>query len=343
MEALEIVRADERAETVPLVVLAKTPTFAAQARAAIARIQNIELPSELDPWISRYSQVGKRNSFLWAWVLRGLDITTLSSVAPELRTSVLVTKLLGVVLDCLLDDIADVRQDMEMLEAALEIVAGRSKPQDWERFGPEAAAYLACIADVWGEIGARARALPRFRELADVLAYDYDQLFNTMRYAVLINRHTEILNLAENELYQPHNMHMMVNSTVDLMASPYFEMTELGMLREALIRAQRMGRIGNQVSTWERELGDADYSSAVFGYALRQGYITQDHIRRRDKDAMRQALLSHDVEGYFLVDWQRLHDELVSFSDRVHSVDVRALASGLEELIMLHLGSKGLK
>lgn len=50
---------------------------------------------------------------------------------------------------------------------------------------------MACIADVWAEIGARARALPRFRELADVLAYDYDQLFNTMRYAVLINRHTE--------------------------------------------------------------------------------------------------------------------------------------------------------
>lgn len=128
MEALEIVPEDERAESEPLVVLAKTPMLS-QARAAIARIQSIELPSELGPWIARYAEVGKRNSFLWAWVLRGLDITTLSSVAPELRTSVLVTKLLGVVLDCLLDDIADVRQDMEMLEVALEIVAGRSTPK----------------------------------------------------------------------------------------------------------------------------------------------------------------------------------------------------------------------
>ncbi|MFO0724305.1 MAG: hypothetical protein U1E65_11010 [Myxococcota bacterium] len=343
MEALEIVRNAEEAGEAPLVLRAKTAGFAASARAAIERIQTIVLPAELEPWVKRYEAVGKRNSFLWAWVLRGLDITTLSSVDPTLRTSVLVTKLLGVVLDVLLDDIADVRQDPEMLEAALAITTGRGRRDEWQRFGPDAARYLSCIADVWAEIMTRVRALPRYQEFSEVLSYDYDQLFNTMRYAVLINRHNELLNLAENELYQPHNMHMMVNATVDLMASPIFDRGELGILRECLIRGQRMGRIGNQVSTWERELKDADYSSAVFGYAMREGIIDLTQLQSGDRETVRKALIDGEVESHFLREWQRLHDETLHLGERVVSVNVGQLVGGLRELIQLHLGSKGLK
>lgn len=342
MEVLRVRHFADRSTRQPLVVLARTPEFAAEASASVARVHTIELPEELKRWVQRYGLVGKRNPFLWVWLLRGLDITTLSSVDPGLRTPVLVTKLLSVMLDVLLDDIADVRQDAQMLEAALGIVSGHGRADDWARFGPEAVHYFQCIDDVWSEITLRIRALPRFSEFADLLGYDYDQLFNTMRYAVLINRRSELLNLIENELYQAHNMLMMVSSTIDLMASPDFTLSELGILREALIRSQRMGRIGNEISTWERELKDADYSSAVFGYALREGFIDHAQIRRGDKDAMRQALLENDVESYFLREWQRLYDEMLHFADRVTSVDIRLLAAGHDELIRLHLASKGL-
>lgn len=343
MQASETIGAADEAEAQLLVRLAKTSGFADQARTAIVQIQSIELPAELTPWVAHYQQVGKRRPFLWAWVFRGLDITTLSSVQPSLRTPVLVTKLLGVMLDVLLDDIADVRQDMEMLESALEIVSGRGGPAEWDRFGEEGQRYLQCIVAVWSEIRLRVQSLPRFPEFTDILTYDYNQLFNTMRYAVLINRHTSLLNLAENELYQPHNMHMMVNWTIDLMASPGFIMSELGLLREVGVRGQLMGRIGNQVSTWERELKDADYSSAVFGYALREGFIDHAQIQRWDKEQIRKTLLAMDVESFFLRQWQRLHDEILLFADRIVSVDVRRLLTGLNELIRLHLGSKGLK
>lgn len=342
MKALKFIL-HEATETPPqLVAFAKTPAFAAQARAAIAKLHNVKLPAEFDPWVARYGQVGKRNAFLWTWLLHGLDITTLSSVDGGLRRQVLVVKLLSVMLDVLLDDIADVRQDSQMLEEALDIVSGHGVAKNWSHFDPDVVPYFQCIDDIWSEITLRIRALPRFSELFDLLAYDYDQLFNTMRYSVLINRRSELLNLVENELYQSHNMLMMVSSTIDLMASPSFELGELGLLREVLFRSQRMGRIGNEISTWERELKDADYSSAVFGYALREGFIDYGQIRRGDKDAIRQALIENDVESYFLREWQRLYDEMLTFTERIVSVDIRLLATGHDELIRMHLASKGL-
>ena len=53
-----------------------------------------------------------------------------------------------------------------------------------------------------------------------------------MRYSYLLNRQPELLNMAEHDLYTPHNMHIIVCATIDLTTCPDFDRTELGRLRE---------------------------------------------------------------------------------------------------------------
>ena len=68
----------------------------------IAEIREIELSDEIKESVRGYETVGHRNLFLWKWVRRGVEITTLSSVEESLWDSGNDTKPLGVVLDVLL-------------------------------------------------------------------------------------------------------------------------------------------------------------------------------------------------------------------------------------------------
>ena len=169
-------------------------------------------------------------------------------------------------LDVLLDDIADRKGDAGAARATLALAVRRSALPLTKASAADRA-YAEYTLGLWEEIKRRTRQLPCFAGYATLWRYDYLQLFNGMRYSHMINQDIALLNLAEHDLYSPHNMHIMVSSTVDLMCSPAFERSELGRLRDAVWHAQFMGRIGNLVTTWERELADGDYTSGVYARA----------------------------------------------------------------------------
>src|SRR5262249_53763192 len=152
--------------------------------------------------------------------------------------------------------------------------------------------------DLWQEIKRRTRLLPLFDEFARLWRYDYLQLFNGMRYSHLVNEDVTLLNLAEHDLYSPHNMHIIVSSTVDLMCSPKFDRRELGLLRDAIWHAQFMGRIGNLITTWERELGDGDYTSGIYARALSEGDVTLQMLQQCDAPAIKQAIVKGGHEDF---------------------------------------------
>ncbi len=314
----------------------------ARLRAAIDRVRQRTLPTELDYWVQEYGKVGHRPPFLWNWCLEGVTLTTLPCVDPELRESVCTTKLLGVMLDVLLDDVADQSGPGDYLEQSLKIPFAACRP-DFSGFSPQQQAYADTVARVWETIVARAGAYPHYDEFRELWRFDYLQLLNAMRYSHLINRDPRLLNLVEHDLYLPHNMHMMISSTVDLMCSSGFERAELGRVREAVWNAQCMGRIGNLITTWERELGDRDFTSGVYAFAVRAGLLTPQELIDGDQETLRQTIASHDCEGYFLDRWRFHHDQMVALAPSIRSVDINKLVTGLERLVELHLGSRGLK
>lgn len=313
-----------------------------------AGIESLALSAELQDWVDEYSRVGQRNPYLWKWCRRGVEVTTLSCVEAGLADRLADTKVLGVMLDVLIDDVADERGDDRFLEYLLDLPFGVKSPsaangRGWFSLSREERAYAEFAVAVWSEIDRRVRRLPRYEEFQALLAFDYRQLFNAMRYSHLINGDPSLLNLTEHDLYLPHNMHMMVSATVDLMSSPAFNHDELGALREAVNRAQYMGRIGNLITTWEREVAERDFTSGVFAAALSMGAVTPDDLLRGDRSSLAAAIRSGRFEEYFLRRWHRCRRELVLMQRRLQSVDVNQLVAGLERLIRLHLGSRGHK
>ena len=292
--------------------------------------------------MDEYARVGQRDPFLWKWCLEGVDLTTLSCIDPRLRDENRVTKVLGVMFDVLLDDVADQSGHTGYLERLLKIPFGVPSP-DFSDCSASRRAYADTAQRVWDAIMARARAYPRYDEFSELLKFDYRQLLNTMRYSHMINSDPELVNMVEHDLYLPHNMHMMVSGTLDLMCSSEFDRGELGAVREALSYAQYMGRIGNLITTWERELGERDFTSGVFAFALREGIITAREIIDADPQKLRDTIAAHDCESFFLKRWIDRRKRLAGLAGSIRSIDIPALVSGLERLLETHLGSRGLK
>ena len=276
---------------------------AERIRSEIESVLNKKLSPDFAGWAEGYGRVGRRTAYLWTWCRRAVELTTLPCVAPEYFEDVCDTKVLGVMLDVMWDDVADQDGDSSLLQKLLSIPF-REGELDFSQFTPAEQAYAAFTRRIWSEIETRARRYPRFAEFADLLRFDYDQLCNVMQYSHLLNAMPELLNLTEHDLYTPHNMHIMICSTFDLMCSPGFDRLELGRLREVIWHAQWMGRIGNLVTTWQRELKERDFTSGVYASAVSSGDLTTSDLREADPAWIEAAILAGGHEDVFFRRWQ---------------------------------------
>ena len=320
----------------------KDLTGSPQLAKDISDIQRIQLSEEIQELITEYGKQGQRDEFIWKWVYQGLRLTALSSVNDALWQQVQTIKLLGVMFDVMLDDAADQIQDEALVEQMLLISFEESFIQK-QKVPAEYLGYLVFTIELCKEIEFSFRKLTRFSEFKNLLAFDYRQLLNCMRYALVVNNDPRCMNQAEHDLYQPHNMHMMVSATIDLMASPEFDARETGTLREVIWNAQVMGRIGNAVTTWQREIKDRDFTSGIFATALAKGVLTTDDLLNGEADEIEQRILASRLEEELLIEWGKRRDDIAKLAPRLHTVDIRKLISGLENLIAIHLGSRGLK
>jgi hypothetical protein len=304
------------------------------------------LAQQLSPtvrrWVAAYEEQGGRDLYLWQWCQHGLELIVLPCVLPELRSHLRDTKLLAVMLGVLLDDVADRGGAEHVLRELLAIVRQERRPQT-DGWSEAEQTYARFTIDLWDAIGQRLQEYPCYAEHAALLDFDHWQIANTMQYAWLVNRRPALLNLAEHDLYLPHNMQMMSFVTMDLMGSPAFRREELGALREIAWHAQCMGRIGNLLSTWERELSDRDFTSAVFIRALRAGDVTSDDLDHADADRLAAAVRRGRHEDHFLQRWRRHREAIGGLVSAVRSFDVRELVRGLDRLIRMELLSRGLK
>ncbi|HEV3301037.1 MAG TPA: hypothetical protein VG055_15410, partial [Planctomycetaceae bacterium] len=120
----------------------------------IAEVLALKLSRPLAGWVEGYAQVGHRDPFLWTWARRGVEITRLTCVEPALEDEVGDTKVLGVMLDVMLDDVADHQKDLAFLEHLLNLL--ETGGQELKKsLLPHQRAYARFTLDIWNEIQRR--------------------------------------------------------------------------------------------------------------------------------------------------------------------------------------------
>jgi len=307
----------------------------------LASLHAIQLPPVVARYVARYEQVGHRGAFLWRWCWRGVDETTLPGVTAEWKEELLATKLLAIILNVLLDDLADQRGSEELLEAALSIpFHPQGKAAPLPPVPEEDRAYFTLLAELWQVMEERVQALPYHREFRPLYVFDYQQVFNSMRYSVLTRNRPALHNLAENRAYSPHNMNMMVFATLDLMTTRV-EGAELGALRESIWLAQSMGQIANMTATWRREVPARDFASRVFVLALDAGVLSTQELQTLPPEELTRRIESSGMEERLLAEWREQRQRLEVLMGRVRSFDMGRLVHGVDTLLGMHLAARG--
>ncbi|MCA8998433.1 MAG: hypothetical protein KDA80_15655 [Planctomycetaceae bacterium] len=321
------------------------------AREDRAAIWKKTFRADVRRWIATYNRVGERDTYLWQWCLHGIELTTLPCVSLELRDDLYDTKLLSVILCVLFDDVADQTRDAAWLEDLLKEVQGvpciaNGVPSPASHSSAdrprEIREHVEVTRALWQEYEQRVAALPRYPLLKSVWRFDLDQFLTAMKYAQLVNLMPELMNPTEHDVYTPHNMLMVSFGTLDFMASPEIDIDDRGAIREALWHVQAMGRIGNILSTWKRELRELDRSNGLISRAVSDGVLSLGDLRELTPSQLEDKLKRSDYEARLTEKWHRHRRLSHRCVQRVKSLDLTEVLQAHDRFLEMHLSSAGL-
>ena len=322
---------------------------AASGQELMQRVRQHELPPELDELVDDYVTLeGARDRFMWQWVHQLAPENTLPSVDASYMDKVPTDKTLTILLITLLDDVLEKRRDRVTFEEAAKVpFPGRAI--DWDRAGLDVE-YVEFTGRVWRLLHDRLQDAPEYAEWIRLFRYDLKQAINAIEYTNLVIDRPDLATMHDLELYESHNMVMYAYLDIDLMHSSRDYAEELPVLRRAMWSAQQMARIGNWLSTWERELHEGDFSSGILVYAMRNGVISPAELQavgdgdEATLEAVIDRIQSHGIEELFLSRWDVHQAELQAINrHELQSMDLEPFIDGLKVVLRYHLASRGLK
>jgi len=311
-------------------------------------VDDHELPAVLDELIDAYQELdASRPPFMWKWVHKLAPNNSMPFVGSEFRQAVAIDKTLLILYITLLDDALEKLGDEASFWELSKLPRRRA---DIALDAPDINdQYVAFGQRVWELIQDRLERGPAYEQYADLLEYDVRQAINAIEYTDLLIRQPSIATMGDLNRYESHNMVMFAYADIDLMHSTAALDGEFPAIREAVWHAQQMARIGNWVSTWERELREGDVSSGVVVYALEHEII--DHAElpalADTDDGSVEPLIDrihdNDLEEYFFRRWSEHYEKLEAINEQIESFDLGPYIDGTEEVLRFHLASRGLK
>jgi len=310
----------------------------------LQEINRVELPDRIAKLVDEYEALGgERDRFLWQWIYSLFPAFTLSSVPEEHREHVRNQKMVLTMFVTVLDDLVENQGDRATFEEARRLV------QNPDAVDPSRVAvsdeYFAFIEHLWTAFSEGLDDAPREEEFDDVFDYDCRQTLNAMDYSAVVNENPRIANLGGAEHYDAHNMVMFPYADVDLMYSPGFDIADFGTVRDLLWDLQEMARIGNWLTTWEREVAEGDYTAGIVVLALQEGIVSPAELRDAEDDsaAVIDRIKSADLERQFRDRWADRYRAVRDREFDTQSVDLDALVDGMETVFQYHEASRGYK
>lgn len=306
-------------------------------------VNRAKLPGRATEIIREYDRrIGIRGDFLWQWIYDLLPAVQLSCLPERYIATAREQKLIFTIFLTTLDDIAENDRDKPTFEQA-RAIPFPDRPVDRTRSDVDRT-VLDFVDHVWTAFEDCLTDAPRYDEFIDMFRYDIRQLLNAIDYEWLVSTQPELATLTGAYQYGDHNMGLFVYTDIDLMYSPTFERDDLARLRQTVWAAQRLIRIGNWVTTWDRELEEGDYSSGVIVAAFQNGLLDHrqlaDHPSEADLNQYVKWLKAHDLEEQFLNEWHDRYADLRSQTASTDSVDLDAFIQGLETVLAYQLAGR---
>ena len=282
----------------------------------------VTLADRIELLVQRYFLVAQnRNARLFTeFLMKGYQQTSLSTVSGDCFEDVVYAKVcLGSIIT-LYDDLADnpALVNPRLLNELYRLNINERPIVPHLSLKDKALYELACF--LFDELRETLFHLPRYEEFLQILIFDIRHVFLANQYAELMTTMCSLRNHAESKLFGPYNMGMVAAGMIDLMASPAFDKGDLGKLREILILGQRVGRIGNLISTLQREKREGDLTNEML--------LHPEGVKAANRDLLSEL---HEILS-----------KITKVQCRPGGVDVSSYAEGLSGLYNLHRNLEGI-
>jgi len=308
----------------------------------IDRVRNTEFPPVLEAWMEEYRHIGYRDDFVFRWCYSINRDWMMLDIDKEFHRPLEVLKTLYNVLIVLIDDVAEMEDKGPLLDELLKITfvpnwisSANLEPRDRE--------YLKFTLEVWAEICRRVEQLPYYRRMKILFDFDTHQFISAVRYGYLTLVTPVCINQAEYWTYFPQSMQIILNADIDLMCSRRFPFEWIGRFRELILVTQQMARIGNWLTTWEREVKAGDLSSVVVPHAVEVGVLDPGDLETDDPGSLVDRIKAANGEQHFLDQWAGLHERAWEIGSTIPGIDIDHILGKFEFLLYMHLISRGAK
>ena len=256
------------------------------------------------------------------FLLKGYQLTTLSSVADEFFPDLLSAKLHLGMLITLFDDFADHPKfnQPQLLDKLYQLPFFHRSPAGSSALDEIAQtdcvfsnAVIGLAIDICEDMIKSLSSLPHYACYSELFVFDLKQFYQCNRYFEELRIYPELRNLTEIQYYSSYNMGIVLVGIMDIMASPNFDMNELGISRELFILAQRYAKISNNLTTFDREISEQDYSSELL-------MVSENHALKEQKILLQKML---------------------AIQDKLKSFDAMKYIDSMKQLHNLHEESRG--
>lgn len=305
-------------------------------------VQKVKLPPELQKWVKEYEKVGERDEFIWKLFLRAKQEIDYISTKKVYKNSLQEVKFLITIFVILLDDIADQKQNERLLNELSKIPFTENDIK-FNKLNQEEKKYLNFTIKVWHRIDLLIQKYPEYKEFKGIFKYDIKQIVNAIEYDYLVSRNYYLINKTEYWLYSPHAMQLFTAIIVDLMCLSDFNMRGLQIIREITWQVQKMARIGNWVSTWEREIKEKDFTSGVFAYAINSKILTIQELIDTNNLQIIKKIKKAKIENKLLKEWENCYKKVFNLKRKIKTIDIQKLLNGLQKLLILEIINKRYK
>lgn len=308
----------------------------------IKEIQEIELPLELQKWVQEYEKVGERDGFIWKWLYKMNKISPLVEIDKTYSESLRTIKSLFNMFIILLDDISE--EDKELLLKELLKIPFEQEHIKYDQLSQQERVYLKVTKELWNKIITIITDYPKYNKYKNVFNFDVRQFLNEVRYAYLIYKQPLLMNELECWTYVPQGMQIIINFNLDLMCSREdIQVNEIGASREVVLILQKMGRIGNWLSTWEREIQKKDFTAGLFPYMVKNSFLSPSDFQETDHLKIIKIVKSSKAEKYLLEKWEEYYKTLQKSNYKTDIINLKNILKNFEQLLFMHLISKGYK
>jgi len=306
--------------------------------------QRVKFSPSLQKWMKEYAKVGERDDFVFKWCYKmNTKWILVDSVPQKYRQSLAEVKTLFNMFLVLLDDMAEKQEKEKLLNELLKIPF-YEKYIDIQKLNKKEKKYLNFSMKVWHQIIKTIKRYPRYKEVKEIFDFDVFQFLEAVRYGFFICKDPYRINELEYWTFFPHSMQILIDADIDLMCTPRFDLKEIGRFREIVLLAQRMGRIGNWITTWEREIKQGDLTSGVFPYILNQNIMNIHELQLKDnKDEVIKKIKNSKAENYLLKRWEEYYVKIIKASLKIRSINIKKFLKKFEYLLLMHLISRGFK